>query len=74
MILGGRGGNLSVTCGTLPDSTTTQFVFTTTTSSTLEFKSAMESNQSKFFLMLHYFVRGTGTQRMKGSPLFASFF
>lgn len=47
---GGRGGNVSVTCGTPADSTTTELVFTVTTSSTLGSKFPMQSNMGKFLL------------------------
>lgn len=55
-VLGGRGGNLSVTCGTPLDSVATQTILTTTTSSTLESKSTLHSNIRKYlrFFNLRY--------------------
>lgn len=50
---GGQGGKLSVTCGTPADSTTTQLVFTVTTSSTIESKFQMQSNIGNFLFFPH---------------------
>lgn len=48
-VLGERGGNVRVTCGTPPDTATTPTVFTTTASSTLESKSTLHNNVCKYF-------------------------
>lgn len=58
-VLGGRGGTLSVTCGTLPSWATTPTFYTTTTSSTLR----------KFFkntyLMFYKLAKGTALAELK---------
>lgn len=58
-VLGGRGGTLSVTCGTLPSWATTTTFYTTTTSSTLR----------KFFkntyLMFYKLAKGTALAELK---------
>lgn len=65
-VLGGRGGTVNVTCGTLPSWTTTPTFYTTTTSSTLR----------KFFkntyLMFYKLAKGTALAELK-QHFFVSF-
>lgn len=51
MILGGLGKNSNVTCGLPPDSSTESILTTTetTTTSTLEYESAIHNNLGKSF-------------------------
>lgn len=62
-VLGGQGGNLSVTCGTPVDSVATQTILTTPTSSTPESTSTLHSNIRKYlrFFNLRFF----GNHRIK---------